>query len=123
MRIKIMILVLLVVGFAVVGFISFSGTTPESSVINQDQFVEAYVSLATLAEKMAIGTPEYEREKARILKDIGIEPSDVEEALAYYNERPEQWRPIWEKIQDKLGEPVPAQESGTSEAEAKPDSM
>jgi hypothetical protein len=49
----------------------------------------------------------------------------VEEALAYYNERPEQWRPIWEEIQDKLGEPVPAQESGTSEmeTEAQPDSM
>jgi hypothetical protein len=102
MRIKLAILVLLVLVFGVIGFKYYSGKTTETMAINQDQFVQAYVELATLAESMPIGTPEYDREKERVLGKIGLRPAQVEEALAMYNQRPELWRPVWERIQAEL---------------------
>ncbi len=108
MRFKLAILLVLVIVFGVIGFKYYSGKTSETMAINQDQFVEAYVELATLAETMPIGTPEYDREKARVLAKIGLKPEQVEEALAMYNERPELWRPVWEKIQAELEKREPA---------------
>lgn len=70
--------------------------------IDEDTFVKAYVELATLAETMAIGTPEYEREKARVLEGLGVTSEAVEKQLASYNNRPDLWHPIWEKIQTEL---------------------
>ena len=122
MRLKIAILVLLIVVFVVVGLISFSGNAPESSAIDQDRFVQAYVELATLAETLPIGTPEYEREKARVLGEMGLQPSEVEDALALYNNRPELWRPVWERIQEELarrGEGI----TGGAEATGATDSL
>jgi len=102
MRVKLAILVLLVLVFGVIGFKYYSGKPTETFAIGQDQFVQAYVELATLAETMPIGTPEYDREKARVLAKIGLQPSQVEEALAMYNDRPDLWRPVWDRIQEEL---------------------
>lgn len=115
MRLKIIILVLLmaVFGGLVYKFITrpadeaSSGTaspaaTTDPKKISDDQLVSAYVALATLAESTPIGTPEYEREKTRVLGAIGIEPGQLEKTLAEYNEHPEQWRPIWDRIQEEL---------------------
>lgn len=70
--------------------------------IDDDTFVKAYVELAILAETMPIGTPEYDREKERLLKEIGVTPEAVEKQLSSYNERPDLWHPLWEKIQAEL---------------------
>lgn len=70
--------------------------------IDDETFVKAYVELAVLAESMAIGTPEYEREKKRVLESVGVTPAAVEKQLASYNERPDLWHPLWEKIQAEL---------------------
>jgi hypothetical protein len=102
MRVKLAILVLLVLVFGVIGFQYYSGKSTETFAIDQEQFVKAYVELATLAESMPIGTPEYDREKERVLGEIGLQPAQVEEALAMYNQRPELWRPVWERIQQEL---------------------
>jgi len=102
MRIKFVILGIVIVAFGVFAFKFYSGKTSESLAINQDQFVKAYVELAILAETMPIGTPEYEREKERVLGRMGLEPSQVEAALAKFNDRPDLWHPVWEKIQAEL---------------------
>jgi len=102
MRIKLVILGIVIVAFGVFAFKFYSGKTSESLAINQDQFVKAYVELAILAETMPIGTPEYEREKERVLGKLGLEPSQVEAALAKFNDRPDLWHPVWEKIQAEL---------------------
>ena len=102
MRVKLAILVVLVIAVVVLGIKFYPGKTTEAPAINQDQFVQAYVELATLAEQMPIGTPEYDQAKARVLEKIGLKPEQVEEALAMYNDRPELWRPVWEKIQAEL---------------------
>ena len=70
--------------------------------IDDETFVKAYVELATLAESMAIGTPEYEQEKKRVLEGVGVTPEAVEKQLASYNDRPDLWHPLWEKIQAEL---------------------
>lgn len=70
--------------------------------IDDETFVKAYVELAVLAETMAIGTPEYEAEKKRVLEKVGVTPEAVEKQLASYNERPDLWHPLWEKIQSEL---------------------
>lgn len=70
--------------------------------IDDETFVKAYVELAILAETMPIGTPEYEREKKRVLEAVGVTPEAVEKQLASYNERPDLWHPLWEKIQSEL---------------------
>lgn len=102
MRVKLIILILVVAGFGVFGFMYYSGKSTESLAIDQEQFVKAYVELAILAESMPIGTPEYEREKERVLGGLGLETSQVEAALAKFNERPDLWTPVWEKIQIEL---------------------
>lgn len=107
MRVKLAILVVLVVVFGVFGFLYYSGKSTETMAIDQDQFVQAYVELATLAEQMPIGTPEYDQAKARVLEKIGLKPAQVEDALAMYNNRPELWRPVWEKIQVELEKRAP----------------
>lgn len=80
--------------------------------IDDETFVKAYVELAILAETMAIGTPEYEREKKRVLEGVGVTPEAVEKQLASYNERPDLWHPLWEKIQAELQKRTQA--AGTS---------
>ncbi len=70
--------------------------------IDEETFIRAYVELAVLAETMAIGTPEYEIEKKRVLEGVGVTPEAVEKQLASYNDRPDLWHPIWEKIQSEL---------------------
>ena len=102
MRVKLAILVVLVIAVVVLGIKFYPGKSTETMAINQDQFVQAYVELAQLAEQMPIGTPEYDQAKARVLEKIGLKPEQVEEALAMYNNRPELWRPVWEKIQAEL---------------------
>jgi hypothetical protein len=114
MRLKIIIIALLVAVFAALGISYFKSsddtlgtTTPATATsdpkaVTQDQLVRAYVELATLAETTPIGTPEYEKEKTRVLGQIGLEPGQIEKALAEYNENPEKWRPIWDRIQVEL---------------------
>lgn len=114
MRLKIVIIALLLAAFATLGVVYFKSsndtlgtTTPPAAAsdpkaITQDQLVRAYVELATLAETTPIGTPEYEKEKTRVLGQIGLEPGQIEKTLAEYNEHPEKWRPIWDRIQDEL---------------------
>lgn len=110
MKIKIAIVTVLVLAAAAVVWMYQSGqlgvVDPENRKVEQpideDTFVQAYVELATLAETMAIGTPEYEREKKRVLEGLGVTPEAVETQLASYNNRPDLWHPIWEKIQAEL---------------------
>lgn len=115
MRLKIIIIALLAAAFvALVLFVypKFSHDTPEPANpvaavsdpkgITQDQLVRAYVELATLAETTPIGTPEYDKAKTRVLGQIGLEPGQIEKTLAEYNEHPEKWRPIWDRIQEEL---------------------
>ena len=110
MKLRIAIITIVVLAFAVVVTLYFKGSlgivnpvrpTIEAP-IDDDAFVKAYVELATLAETMPIGTPEYEQAKARVLIGMGLSPEKVEKQLASYNTRPDSWRPIWVKIQAEL---------------------
>ncbi|GAB4319294.1 MAG: hypothetical protein Kow0074_08800 [Candidatus Zixiibacteriota bacterium] len=97
------IIVFVLVGLFVAGYFLFfqeGATGPQ--ILEQDKFVQAYVELASLAERMPIGTPEYDREKRRVLETMGVTPEQVEKALATYNDHPEMWQPVWERIQKEL---------------------
>lgn len=110
MKIKITIVTILVLAAVGVVWMYQSGrlgvVNPDNRKVEQpideETFVEAYVQLAVLAETMPIGTPEYEAEKKRVLEKVGVSPEAVEKQLASYNERPDLWHPIWEKIQAEL---------------------
>lgn len=110
MKIKIAIIVILVLAAVGVVWMYQSGqlgiVNPDNRKVEQpiddETFVKAYVELAILAETMAIGTPEYEAEKKRVLAGIGLTPEAVEKQLASYNDRPDLWHPLWEKIQAEL---------------------
>ena len=114
MRLKIIIIALLAAAFVTLGviYLKSASNTPEPANptaaasepkgITQDQLVRAYVELATLAETTPIGTPEYDKAKTRVLGQIGLEPGQIEKTLAEYNEHPEKWRPIWDRIQEEL---------------------
>jgi hypothetical protein len=120
MKIKIAIVTILVLAAVGIVWMYQSG---ELGIVNPDNrkverpiddetFVKAYVELAILAESMAMGTPEYEQEKRRVLEGVGVTPEVVEKQLASYNDRPDLWHPLWEKIQSELQKR--AQASGTS---------
>lgn len=110
MKIKVTIVTVLVLAAVGVVWMYQSGrlgvVNPDNRKVEQpideDTFVNAYVELAVLAETMPIGTPEYEAEKRRVLEKVGVSPEAVEKQLASYNERPDLWHPIWEKIQAEL---------------------
>jgi hypothetical protein len=111
MKIKIAIVAVLLLAFAAfiylwqtgkLGIVNPENKKVEGQAIDDSTFVKAYVELATLAESMPIGTPEYEREKKRVLEGLGVTPEAVEKQLASYNDRPELWHPLWEKIQAEL---------------------
>jgi hypothetical protein len=110
MKIKIAIVTILVLAAVGVGWMYQTGrlgiVNPDNRLAEQpipdDVFVRAYVELAVLAESTPIGTPEYEREKKRVLEGVGVTPAAVEKQLASYNDRPDLWHPIWEKIQTEL---------------------
>ena len=97
------IIVVVLVGLFVAGYVLFfQEGTGGPQTLAQDKFINAYVELASLAERMPIGTPEYDKEKERVLASIGVTPEQVEKALATYNDNPELWQPVWERIQEKL---------------------
>jgi hypothetical protein len=109
MRTRLTILAALVLLFAAVTLLFMKGylggrdaMSAGDEPLETSEFVAAYVQLAMLAETMPIGTPEYDQERIRVLSEIGIKPEQVERTLAYYNERPDLWRPIWEQIQADL---------------------
>jgi hypothetical protein len=114
MRPKLIIIALLVAAFAVLAVVYLRSSddtlvtagspaaTPDPKAVTQDQLVRAYVELATLAETTPIGTAEYEKEKTRVLGQIGLEPGQIEKTLAEYNDHPDKWRPIWDRIQAEL---------------------
>ena len=110
MKIKVAIVTVLVLAAVGVVWMYQSGqlgvVDPDNRKVEQpiddETFVKAYVELAVLAETMAIGTPEYEREKKRVLESVGVTPEAVEKQLASYNTRPDLWHPLWEKIQAEL---------------------
>lgn len=110
MKIKVAIVTVLILAAVGVVWMYQSGrlgvVNPDNRKVEQpiddDTFVKAYVELAVLAETMAIGTPEYEAEKKRVLEKVGVTPEAVEKQLASYNERPDLWHPLWEKIQSEL---------------------
>jgi hypothetical protein len=114
MRLKITIIAIMAAAFVALGIVYFqssdetlgnappAATASASKAVTEDQIVRAYVELATLAETTPIGTPEYDLEKTRVLGQIGLEPGQIEKTLAEYNERPEKWRPIWDRIQSEL---------------------
>jgi hypothetical protein len=134
MRLKIIIVVLMVAAFTTLGIVYFKssddtlGTTTapaaasDPKAVTEDQIVRAYVELATLAETTPIGTPEYDIEKTRVLGQIGLEPGQIEKTLAEYNERPEKWRPIWDRIQSELAKrnALPEDTSTRAQGEKKP---
>src|SRR3989304_1287782 len=90
MRLKITIIALMAAAFVALGIVYFQssdetlGTAPatatasDSKAVTEDQIVRAYVELATLAETTPIGTPEYDKEKTRVLGLIGLEPGQIE---------------------------------------------
>jgi hypothetical protein len=118
---KILIVVVLIAVF-VGGYFLFSRDSASGpQVMEQEKFVEAYVELAALAERMAIGTPEYDQDKERLLASMGITSEQVEKALATYNDHPEMWQPVWERIQEKLEERQQELEAAST-APAPPDS-
>jgi len=110
MKLRIVIIAVLVLLFVGVGAMYLTGNLgivnpvklQVEKAIDEDTFVRAYVELAVLAETTPIGTPEYEQAKARILGDMGLTPEKVEKQLASYNDRPDLWRPLWEKVQAEL---------------------
>ncbi|MEW5701971.1 MAG: hypothetical protein AB1792_07060 [Candidatus Zixiibacteriota bacterium] len=110
MKLRLIIIAALVLLFVGVGAMYLSGNLnivnpvkPQvEEQIDEATFVRAYVELAILAETSPIGSPEYEEAKTRILGGLGVTPEEVEQQLASYNNRPDQWRPIWEKIQAEL---------------------
>ncbi len=120
MKIKIAIITLLVLAAVAVVWLYQTGelgiVNPDNRKVEQpiddETFVKAYVELAVLAEKMPIGTLEYEQEKKRVLEGVGVTPEAVEKQLASYNERPDLWHPLWEKIQAELQKRAEA--AGTS---------
>jgi hypothetical protein len=135
MRLKIIIIALLAAAFVTLGvfYLRSASNTPEPvspaaaavsdpKGITQDQLVRAYVELATLAETTPIGTPEYDKAKTRVLAQIGLEPGQIEKTLAEYNEHPEKWRPIWDRIQEELTKrnALPVDTTPKSEGAKKP---
>jgi len=104
MKTKIWILTALAVVFIALTVIGLD-CRPNSSakrLFDRETFISLYVDLEIVAEKVGIGTPEYEAVRDSILTSYGTTFDDVTAMLTAYDAEPEKWAEIWEGILAEL---------------------
>ncbi|MCJ7577178.1 MAG: DUF4296 domain-containing protein [candidate division Zixibacteria bacterium] len=77
-----------------------------SSKLSEDKFVEVYVQLSIASEMYDTSSTKSEEERKKILKQYNVTQEEIDHFIKEYNQNPEKWAKVWEKIVRRLEEEV-----------------
>ncbi len=75
-----------------------------SPKLSEEKFVEVYVGLSIALETYDADSGGLEQERKRILERYGVTQKDIDEFVKNYNQNPEKWAKVWERIVQTLEE-------------------
>ena len=75
-----------------------------SSELSVEEFVEVYVQLSVASEMYDADPAKLEQEREKILEKYGITQEEIDHFVREYNQNPEKWAKVWEKIVRRLEE-------------------
>jgi len=112
-----LITVISVVFLLIVLFIIFD-SLKTSSELSCEKFVEVYVQLSVASEMYDTDPAKLEQERKKILKKHGVTQEEIDHFIKEYNQNPEKWAKVWERIvrrlEEEIGNPVEGGEEKTN---------
>ena len=75
-----------------------------SSNLTSEKFAEVYVKLAIARRASGSDASKWITEKERILKEHNLSSEKINQFIKKYDQTPEKWAPLWEKIISRLQE-------------------
>jgi len=66
--------------------------------------VEVYVQLSVASEMYDADPAKLEQEREKILEEFGVTQEEIDHFVKEYNQNPEKWAKVWEKIVRRLEE-------------------
>ena len=99
---KLIILIFAVILLIII-FIVFNSlkTSPE---LSKEKFVEVYVQLSIASEMYETNPDTLEQERKKIFQDNGVSQEEIDHFVKVYNQNPEKWAEVWEKVVRRLEE-------------------
>ena len=80
--------------------------------------MEVYVQLSIASEMYDTNPDKLEQERKRILKKHGVTQEEIDHFIKEYNQNPEKWARVWERIvrrlEEEIGNPVEGGEEKTN---------
>jgi hypothetical protein len=87
----------------IIVFLLFRALKP-SSELTEDKFVEVYVRLSIANEMFTSDILKLNEERERIFQQAGVTLEEMDRFVNRYNQKPEEWGRVWEKIVKRLSE-------------------
>jgi uncharacterized membrane-anchored protein YhcB (DUF1043 family) len=100
-----LIIIISVVFLLIILFIVFNRLKTPSR-LSEDKFVEVYVQLSIASEMYDTSSTKLEEERKKILKQYNVTQEEIDHFIKEYNQNPEKWAKVWEKIVRRLEEEV-----------------
>jgi len=75
-----------------------------SSELSYEKFAEVYVQLSVASEMYDTDPAKLEQERKKILKKRGVTQKEIDHFIEEYNQNPEKWAKVWERIVRRLEE-------------------
>ena len=66
--------------------------------------MEVYVQLSVASEMYDADPAKLEQEREKILEEFGVTQEEIDHFVKEYNQNPEKWAKVWEKIVRRLEE-------------------
>ena len=98
-----LIIIIFVIFISIILFIIFY-PLKTSSKLSEEKFVEVYVQLSIASEMYDTSSTKSEEERKKILEKFGVTQQQIDHFIKEYNQNPEKWAKVWEKIVRRLGE-------------------
>jgi hypothetical protein len=73
-------------------------------MLSEDKFVEVYVQLSIASEMYDTNPAKLEEERKKIFEKYGVAQEKLDQFIREYNQNPEKWAQVWEKIVRRLEE-------------------
>jgi hypothetical protein len=89
--------------FAILLTFSISCGSKNPDLIEQNQLIELYARLLIINE-MAIEKDQQDSLVENLMHSFQVTNEDLEKTLNYYNDHPEEWVPILNKIRERIKE-------------------
>jgi SOS response regulatory protein OraA/RecX len=77
-----------------------------SSKLSEEKFVEVYVQLSIASEMYDTSSTELKEERKKILEKYNVTQEEIDRFIKEYNQNPEKWANVWEKIVRRVEEEV-----------------